>query len=227
MTSALEPCICPKCGHKTEYVIVTSTNSFMKDYMPTNKCPQCGHQLTVEDIDLNTCSPIYREGWRHSKIHEIYSSENKEVEEEYSFKCEKCGCTKTCGAGFSLDPLPEKYEDDEDVFLADIYDCCSECGHTQYRDLSFYLDGYHFLENGEEEGTFILKEKPEHKEKLKAAKEYKEQRLREIEQELITKGELPSQKFEAEYAKNYKGTGRQWRRLKFPLDNLDFINLKY
>lgn len=61
-TFIYEPCICHKCNTKQFYKILMTTNSFdpFVDMTKLNSCYNCLADLSEDDIDTSSCSPVYK-----------------------------------------------------------------------------------------------------------------------------------------------------------------------
>lgn len=196
-----EPAICKKCGNKQNYTIVLSWNTWLDpEYPAKNFCYKCGEQLNEDDIDLNSCTPYHREHVRNIKI---YNRINEKYKEE-KVVCPKCGSEKYYyGSQFSISP--EKYNELDDYSIHKSWMECKECGHKRYETLEDYLATglYEFIENGEEEHQYILKESSNY-EKIQEECEKEENRRREeAEQELIAEGIITTREEEKEYEQKY------------------------
>lgn len=197
-----EPAVCPNCGKETLYYVIISFNSFMIDMLPSNKC-SCGHKLTETDIDLSKASPFHRNSVRDRKIRSYIKNNN--IDDENEWKCEKCGCTKSSGYGFTCSvKIPEKYKDDERITINNGYEICAQCGHKTHNTFESYSDLYDLIEVLDDV-SFLCRKKDNYEEIYKEYEEQEKREFKDAEDYLVSIGEITSEEEEEKYADKYYG----------------------
>lgn len=197
-----EPAICPNCGKDTYYNVIISCNSFMMNMLPSNRC-SCGYDLSEDDIDLSKASPSYREYIRDRKISKyIDNITNKEPE---SWRCEKCGCTKSSAYIIRLNSeIPDEYKNNEKVTINNSYKRCSKCGHDTQNTFQEY-SGLYDLIKVMEDGSFLCKKKDNYERKFRMIWKKREKQYKKAEKYLMSIGEITTIDEEDEYADKYYG----------------------
>lgn len=204
---AIEPAICKKCGNKQNYTKVITWNTWLDPEFPGyNKCYNCGKELKYEDIDMSSCTPKHRGEVRFHKIYERLSlKENNNNNDEEEITCSKCGSTKLSRAFSCGIKLPDKYKDKENYHVSKSYYSCGECGHERYLSLEEILSCalYEFVENGEEEHEYIVKEVDNYQEIINERSRQMKEKFEQIENELISEGLITTREEEQEYRDKY------------------------
>lgn len=197
-----EPAVCPNCDEETLYHVIISCNSFMMHMLPSNKC-SCGHELTETDIVLSKASPSHRNSVRNRKIRDYIKNSN--TDDENGWKCEKCGCTKSFGFGFTCGiEIPEQYKNDERITINNGYRICDQCGHETHNTFESYSDLYDLVEVLDD-GNFLCRKKDNFEEIYKEYKEQEKREFKEAEDYLVSIGEITSEEDEEKYADKYYG----------------------
>ena len=197
-----EPASCPNCGKETLYHVIISCNSFMMDMLPSNKC-SCGHKLSEEDINLSKASPSHRDSVRNRKIREYIKNNN--VDEEDTWKCEKCGCTESSGWRVrSGVKIPDEYKNDDRVTINSGYRICSKCGHETPNTFEEY-SGLYDLIDVLDDGSFLCRKKDNYDEICRVLDERHKEVFKNAEEYLVSIGEITSEEDEEEYANKYYG----------------------
>lgn len=202
---ASEPAICKKCGNKQYYTKIISWNSCQNPgFLPHNKCYKCETEIKYDDIDMSTCSPEHREEVRFNKIYERLSLKTDDDDEE-EIICSKCGSTKLSHGFVCGIELPDKYKDKENYRVSKSYYLCNECGHERYLTLEEILSCglYDFVENGEEEHEYVIKEVDNYQEIIDEHNKQMKEKMEQIESELILEGLITTREEEQEYRDKY------------------------
>lgn len=157
------------------------------EYPGDNYCSQCGERLTIDDIDLKECSSEHKAILRIEKIYDrVKLIENRNSNNtDDNIVCSKCGGSSlsygfTCGL-----KIPEKYHNDSSVKIEKSYNICDQCGEVFYDDYREWGDFYEFLEFGDDENTYVVREKPELKEMMEQSEKERARIWKQAEDELI------------------------------------------
>lgn len=203
---ATEPAICRKCGNRQYYTKVITWNTWLNpEYPAYNKCYKCGEELKYDDIDMTTCSPHHRSEVRFHKIYERLSSKGEDNNNDEEIVCPKCGSTKLSYGFTGGIKLPDKYKNKENYHVSKSFYSCSECGHETYLTLEEILSCglYEFVENGEEEHEYIVKNVDNYQEIIDEWDRQRKEELEQIENELISEGLITTREEEQEYRDKY------------------------
>lgn len=202
---ASEPAICKKCGNRQYYTKVITWNMGLNpEYPAHNKCYECGEELKYDDIDMATCSPNHRSDVRYHKIYERLSEKGKNKNTD-KIICPECGSEKVSFVSECGIKLPDKYKDMEGYSVSKSWRECQDCGYKDYDTLDKIMtsDIHEFVENGENEHEYIVKDVENIDEIMREFQRKMREEQEEIEDELISEGLITTREEEKEYRDKY------------------------